>query len=103
MLQKVYEIQTSVEHTVDFTAANRQFKWLEIYFAYDNRDQHLTVYNTFNVEVITENKQKDKIENITKTHIVSNDLSLTGLIRIITICFTNNLFHFIATAAQSQR
>lgn len=38
-------------YTVEFTAANRQFDLLKISLVFDRSDKHLTIYNSYNVQV----------------------------------------------------
>ena len=49
--QKTYELQAgSLEFTVDFINANRQFDWIEISLLHDKSDKHMTIYDSYNAE-----------------------------------------------------
>ena len=46
-VQKPYEISTRSDSiNIDFLGSNRQFDWLEISLAYDERDKHTTIYES---------------------------------------------------------
>ena len=36
---------------IDFKGLNRQIEWLEISLVYDKSDQHLTIYDSYDVEL----------------------------------------------------
>ena len=49
--QKTYKLQTGLQDfTVDFQGANRQFDWIETSLVCDKSDQHLTLYDSCNIE-----------------------------------------------------
>ena len=58
--------------TVTFKGAQRQFEWLEISLIYDKCYQHLTIYDSYDLELAAKMIQSIKFENTTSTY------SLTG-------------------------
>ena len=58
--------------TVTFTGAQRQSEWLEISLVYDKSYQHLTIYDSYNIELAAKMIQSIKFENTTSPY------SLTG-------------------------
>ena len=50
--KKTYEISLGSDNlTVGFYGSNRQFDWLELSLVYDKSDKHLTIYDSYNVEL----------------------------------------------------
>ena len=71
--QQLFEINKGVQSlTVTFKGAQRQFEGLEISFVYDKSYQHLTVYDSYDLELASKMVQSIKFENTTSTY------SLTG-------------------------
>ena len=58
--------------TVTFKGAQRQFEWLEISLIYDKCYQHLTIYDSYDLELAAKMIQSIKFGNTTSTY------SLTG-------------------------
>ena len=53
-IQKTYEIgfgQHSIN--IDFLGSNRQFDWLEISLVFDKSDKDTTIYDSYNVELVS--------------------------------------------------
>ena len=51
-LQKTYEISVGTGSiNIEVFGANRQFDWIEISFVFDKTDKHLTIYDSYNVEL----------------------------------------------------
>ena len=71
--QQLFEINKGTQSlTVTFKGAQRQFQWLEISLIYDKSYQHLTIYDSYNLELAAKMIQSIKFENTTSTY------SLTG-------------------------
>ena len=71
--QQLFEINKGTQSlTVTFKCAQRQFQWLEISLIYDKSYQHLTIYDSYNLELAAKMIQSIKFENTTSTY------SLTG-------------------------
>ena len=71
--QQLFEINKGVQSlTVTFKGAQRQFEGLEISLVYDKSYQHLTVYDSYDLELASKMVQSIKFENTTSTY------SLTG-------------------------
>ena len=50
--QQLFEINKGTQSfTVTFKGAQRQFEWLEISLIYDKSYQHLTIYDSYNLEL----------------------------------------------------
>ena len=50
--QQLFEISKGTQSlTVTFKGAQRQFQWLEISLIYDKSYQHLTIYDSYNLEL----------------------------------------------------
>lgn len=51
LLQKFYELPMGAQgYTVEFTAANRQFDWLEMSLGFDKSDKHSMIYDSCTAE-----------------------------------------------------
>ena len=71
--QQLFGINKGVQSlTVTFKGAQRQFEGLEISLVYDKSYQHLTVYDSYDLELASKMVQSIKFENTTSTY------SLTG-------------------------
>ena len=64
----------SIFYAIRFDGANRQFDQLEISLVFDKSDQHVVIFDSHNAESALTNLGKEKVENITNTHSVANDL-----------------------------
>ena len=68
-----FEIATGTQSlTVTFKGAQRQFEQLEISLAYDKSYQHLTIYDSYDLQLATKPIKNVKFENISTIY------SLTG-------------------------
>ena len=73
LCQQLFEINKGTQSlTVTFKGAQRQFEWLEISLIYNKSYQHLTIYDSYDLELAVKIIQSIKFENTTSTH------SLTG-------------------------
>ena len=71
--QQEFEIATGTQSlTVTFKGAQRQFEWLEISLVYDKSYQHLTIYDSYDLELAAKLIKSVKFENTSTTY------SLTG-------------------------
>ena len=69
----MFEINKGTQSlTVTFKGAQRQFEWLELSLVYDKSYQHLTIYDSYDVELPAKMVQSIKFENTSSTY------SLTG-------------------------
>ena len=71
--QQLFEINKGTQSlTVTFKGTQRQFEWLEISLIYNKSYQHLTIYDSYDLELAPKIIQSIKFENSTSTY------SLTG-------------------------
>ena len=71
--QQLFEINRGTQSlTVTFKGVQRQFEWLEISLIYDKSYQHLTIYDSYGLELAAKMIESIKFENTTSTY------SLTG-------------------------
>ena len=71
--QQFFEVNKGIQSLeVTFKGAQRQFEWLEISLVYDKSYQHLTIYDSYDLELAAKMIQSIKFENATSTY------SLTG-------------------------
>ena len=71
--QQLFEINKGTQSlTVTFKGTQRQFEWLEISLIYNKSYQHLTIYDSYDLELAPNMIQSIKFENSTSTY------SLTG-------------------------
>ena len=72
--QQMFEINKDIMQslTVTLEGAQGQFEWLEISLVYDKSYQHLTIYDSYDLELAAKMIQSIKFENTTSTY------SLTG-------------------------
>ena len=61
-------------HTAEFTAADRQFGWLEISLIDNKSNQHKTVYDSYNAEAASTTIRNVIIENTSNTYSTANEL-----------------------------
>ena len=67
--RKSYEIVAGGQSkTFTFTNAFKQFEFLEISLVYDSSDQHLTIYNSYNVELAATKIKSIKLQNASNTY-----------------------------------
>ena len=67
--QQEFEIATGTQSlTVTFKGAQRQFEWLEISLVYDKSYQHLTIYDSYDLELSTKLIKSVKLENTSTTY-----------------------------------
>ena len=73
--QQLFEINKGTQSiTVTVKGAQRQFEWLEISLIYDKSFQHLTIYDSYDLELATKLIEEMKFQNTTSSY------SLTGKI-----------------------
>ena len=73
--QKSYEIVANAQSkTFTFTNAFKQFKFLEFSLLFDKSDQHLNIYDSYNVEVAATNIKYIKLQNASNTYSEFNSL-----------------------------
>ena len=71
--QQLFEINKETQSlSVSFKGTQRQFEWLEISLIYDKSYQHLTIYDSYDLELAAKMIQSIKLENTISTY------SLTG-------------------------
>ena len=71
--QQLFETNKGIQSLpVTFKGAQRQFEWLEISLVYNKYYQHLTIYDSYDLELAAKMVQSIKFENTTSTY------SLTG-------------------------
>ena len=71
--QQLFVVNKRIQSlTVTFKGAQRQFERLEISLVYDKSYQHVTIYDSFDLELVAKMIQSIKFENTTSTY------SLTG-------------------------
>ena len=67
--QELFEINKGTQSiTVAFKGAQRQFEWFEISLIYDKSFQHLTIYDSYDLELATKLIQEIKFQSTTSTH-----------------------------------
>ena len=68
--QQLFEINKGTQSlTVTFKGAQRQFEWLEISLIYYKSYQHLTIYNSYDLELAAKMIQSIRFENNTTYNI----------------------------------
>ena len=73
-IQKTYEINVGQDSiNIDFLGSNRQFDWLEISKVYDKSDKHTTVYDNYNVELVSKYIKSVKLSNSTQIYSLTNE------------------------------
>ena len=66
--QQEFEIATGTQSlTVSFKGVQRQFEWLEISLVYDTSYQHLTIYDSYDLQLTTKLIKSVKFENTSAT------------------------------------
>ena len=67
--QQLFEVNKGIQSlTVTFKGAQRQFEWLEISLVYEKSYQHLTIYDSYDLELAAKMIQSIKFENATLTY-----------------------------------
>ena len=67
--QQLFEVNKGIQSlTVTFKGAQRQFELLEISLVYDKSYQHLTIYDSYDLELAAKMIQSIKFENATLTY-----------------------------------
>ena len=71
--QQLFEVNKGIQSlTVTFKGAQRQFEWIKISLGYDKSYQHLTIYDSYDLELAAKMIHSMTFENTTSTY------SLTG-------------------------
>ena len=71
----MFEINKGMQSlTVTLTGVQRQFEWLEILLVYDKSYQHLTIYDSYDLELAAKMIQSIKFENTTSTYSLAGKL-----------------------------
>ena len=63
-----------ISFTCNFKSARRQFDWLKISIVYDKSYQHTTIYNSYDLELVTKLIQPIKFENTSTTYSLAGKL-----------------------------
>ena len=67
--QKSYQMaRKSQSRTVTFEASARQFSFLEFSLVYNSSEQHKSIYDSYNAEVVAVQIRSIKLENVSGTH-----------------------------------
>ena len=73
-IQKTYEIQKGAESlNIEFLGANRQFDWIVISIAPDKSDQHKTIYDSYNREMVAQLIKTLKLSNFSELYSLTNE------------------------------
>ena len=73
--QQLFEVNKWIlSLTVTFTGTQRQSEWLEISLVYDKNYQHLTIYDSYDLELAAKMIQSIKFENKTSTYCLTGKL-----------------------------
>ena len=74
-LQKTYQMSIGTETVnIEFYGSKRQFDWLEISLVCDkNLTGHLTIYDSYNVEVAAKLLKSVALENFTEAYSLTNE------------------------------
>ena len=73
--QQEFEIATGTQSlTVTFKGAQRQFEWHEISLVYDKSYQHLTIYDSYDLELAAKLIKSVKFENTSTTYSLAGKL-----------------------------
>ena len=73
-MEKTYEIDVgSNSINVDFLGSNRQFDWLEISVVFDKSNKHVTLYDSYNVELASKYIKLVKLSNFTEIFSLTNE------------------------------
>ena len=73
--QQLFEVNKGIQSlTVTFKGSQRQFEWLEISLVYDKSYQHLTIYDSYDLELAAKMIQSIKFENKISTYCLTGKL-----------------------------
>ena len=73
--QELFEINTSTQRfTCTFKGGQRHFGWLEISIVYNKSYQHMTIYDSYDLELAAQLIQTIKFENTSTTYIITGKL-----------------------------
>ena len=73
-MEKTYEIDVGSNFiNVDFLEPNRQFDWLEISVVFDKSNKHVTLYDSYNVELASKYIKLVKLSNFTEIFSLTNE------------------------------
>ena len=73
--QQLFEVSKGIQSlTVTFKGAQRQFEQIEISLVYDKSYQHLTIYDSYDLELAAKMIQSIKFENKTSTYCLTGKL-----------------------------
>ena len=65
--QQTFEVNKGIQSIkIDFKGLNRQIEWFEISLVYNKNDQHLTIYDSYDVELAAKFVKKNNIRKHTK-------------------------------------
>ena len=65
--QQSFEVDKGIQAIkIDFKGLNRQIEWLEISLVYDLSEQHLTIYDSYDVELAAKFILKNNLRKRTK-------------------------------------
>ena len=74
--QQEIEVNTGTQDfTCTFKGAQRQFDWSEISIVYDRSYQHMTIYNSYDLELAARLIQSLNFENTSSTYSLTGKLS----------------------------
>ena len=69
LYQKSYELVIGTQSkTFTFTNVFKQFAFLEFSLLFDRSDQHLSIYDSYNAEVVATNIKSIKLQNASNTY-----------------------------------
>ena len=98
--QQSFEINKGTQSlTVTFKGVQRQFECLEISLIYDKSYQHLTIYDSYDLELAAKMIQSIKFENTTSTYGLTSKLNIIIKIKMKKTFSTKYLSHITATVA----
>ena len=65
--QQTFEVNKGIQSIkIDFKGLIRQIEWFEISLVYNKNDQHLTIYDSYDVELAAKFVKKNNIRKHTK-------------------------------------
>ena len=74
--QQLFEVNTGMQSfTCTFKGAQRQFDWLVISVIYDKSFQHTTIYDSYDLELVSKLIKTIKFENTSTTYSLTGKLS----------------------------
>ena len=73
--QQLIEVNKGIQSlTVTFKGAQTQFEWIKLSLVYDKSYQHLTIYDSYDLELVAKMLQSIKFENTTSTFSLTEKL-----------------------------